>query len=46
MFDAITKYFRYNRNVQELARLSDRELKDIGISRGEIRHIARRKVFN
>jgi uncharacterized protein YjiS (DUF1127 family) len=32
---------RYGRVVQELSRLSDRELADIGITRGDIHRIAR-----
>ena len=32
----------YNRTVAELNSLGDRELRDLGISRGEIRAIARR----
>ena len=31
---------RYNRSVNELSRLGDRELADIGISRGDIPAIA------
>jgi len=30
----------YHRTISELAPLSDRDLADIGISRGDIRHIA------
>ncbi len=33
-------YWRYNESVSELARLSDRELADIGISRSEITAVA------
>ncbi|MFO1068768.1 MAG: DUF1127 domain-containing protein [Geminicoccaceae bacterium] len=33
---------RYRRTVDELAQLSDRELSDIGLSRAEIDHVARR----
>jgi len=32
---------RYERAVQELSRLSDRELADIGITRGDIYRIAK-----
>lgn len=32
---------RYNTSVRELARLNDRELADIGISRSEIGRVAR-----
>ncbi|CAN1565497.1 Protein of unknown function DUF1127 [Rhabdaerophilaceae bacterium] len=34
-------YLRYRRNVEALSRLTDRELNDIGISRGVIEQIAR-----
>lgn len=33
-------WWRYNESVQELNRLSDRELADIGITRSEITAIA------
>jgi uncharacterized protein YjiS (DUF1127 family) len=33
-------WWRYNESVRELARLNDRELADIGISRSEITAIA------
>lgn len=33
-------WWRYNESVRELARLNDRELADIGISRSEIGRIA------
>jgi uncharacterized protein YjiS (DUF1127 family) len=39
--DRIAKYKRYNRTVKELMFLSDRELTDLGISRSDIRRIAR-----
>jgi uncharacterized protein YjiS (DUF1127 family) len=32
---------RYDENVRQLSRLSDRELADIGISRSDIRALAR-----
>ena len=35
---------RYRHTVDELSRLSNRELNDLGISRGEIPHVARRAV--
>jgi uncharacterized protein YjiS (DUF1127 family) len=37
----IRKWKRYGRDVQELSFLSDRELADIGITRCDIRRIAR-----
>jgi len=33
-------WWRYSESVRELARLNDRELSDIGISRSEIQTIA------
>ncbi|HEX5538606.1 MAG TPA: DUF1127 domain-containing protein [Methylophilaceae bacterium] len=36
----INDYRRYNKNVNELNRLGDRELADIGISRSEIPRVA------
>jgi uncharacterized protein YjiS (DUF1127 family) len=45
MLSSIIRYIRdwqrYGRDVQELSRLSDPELADIGISRCDIRRIAR-----
>lgn len=35
---------RYREAMRELSRLSDRELSDIGIRRGEIEFVARRGV--
>jgi uncharacterized protein YjiS (DUF1127 family) len=44
MLSSIIRYIRdwqrYGRDVQELSRLSDPELADIGISRCDIRRIA------
>jgi uncharacterized protein YjiS (DUF1127 family) len=36
----VRAWWRYGNSVRELARLSDRELADIGISRSEIAGIA------
>ena len=33
-------WWRYNESIRELARLNDRELADIGISRSEIATVA------
>ena len=41
IFRFIQHWKRYERVVQELSRLSDRELADIGITRGDIHRIAR-----
>jgi uncharacterized protein YjiS (DUF1127 family) len=35
---------RYREAVSELSKLSDHELSDIGISRGDIEYVARRPV--
>ena len=34
----------YRETISELSRLSNRELADLGISRGEIRSVARRAI--
>jgi uncharacterized protein YjiS (DUF1127 family) len=36
----VRAWWRYNESVRELARLNDRELADIGISRSQIQTIA------
>jgi uncharacterized protein YjiS (DUF1127 family) len=36
----VRTWWRYNESVRELARLNDRELADIGISRSEIAAVA------
>ena len=36
----VRAWWRYNASVRELARLNDRELADIGISRSEITAVA------
>ena len=36
----VRAWWRYNESTRELARLSDRELADIGISRSEIGRVA------
>jgi uncharacterized protein YjiS (DUF1127 family) len=44
MFASIVRFLnawrRYNRNLNELSRLGDRELADIGISRSDIPRVA------
>ncbi|WP_173932358.1 DUF1127 domain-containing protein [Chelativorans sp. Marseille-P2723] len=35
---------RYRQTVDELSRLSNRELADIGINRGDIPYVARRAI--
>jgi uncharacterized protein YjiS (DUF1127 family) len=37
----VRAYFRYRDTVNELSRLSDRELEDIGLVRGDIDAVAR-----
>ncbi len=38
---ALRRHQAYNRTTRELSRLSDRELSDLGISRGQISAVAR-----
>lgn len=40
--ERIRNYRRYRQTMKELQGLSDRELNDIGISRSEIPHVARK----
>jgi len=35
---------RYRETVNELSRLSTRELNDLGLARGDIPHVARRAI--
>lgn len=37
---------RYRDAVKELSHLTDRELDDMGIRRGDIEHVARRSAMN
>ena len=37
---------RYRATVRELSQLTDRDLNDLGISRGEIRFIAKKSTLN
>jgi uncharacterized protein YjiS (DUF1127 family) len=39
--EKLTAWRRYREAVRELSQLSERELDDIGIRRGDIEHIAR-----
>ncbi|HEX4767126.1 MAG TPA: DUF1127 domain-containing protein [Lichenihabitans sp.] len=41
MIKAITSWVQRNRSVRELSSLSDRELADIGIARGDIEALVR-----
>ena len=41
MIKAITGWFQRNRSIRELSSLSDRELADIGVVRGDIEAIVR-----
>ena len=36
----LRRWRRYHQSVRELSRLDDRELADIGVSRGDIAHVA------
>lgn len=38
-------YKDYNKTIRELSRLSDKELKDLGITRNDIYSIAANKTF-
>lgn len=38
----LSEWRRYRISVRELTRLSDRELADLGMSRAEIGHVARK----
>jgi uncharacterized protein YjiS (DUF1127 family) len=44
MFTSVVRFIRawkrYNQNLNELSRLGDRELSDIGISRSDIARVA------
>ncbi|MET0536590.1 MAG: DUF1127 domain-containing protein [Xanthobacteraceae bacterium] len=40
ILNALRTWRRYNRSVRELSRLGDRELADIGLTRGDIARIA------
>ena len=42
--EKLTAWRRYREAVRELSQLSDRELDDIGIRRGDIEFIVRRSV--
>jgi uncharacterized protein YjiS (DUF1127 family) len=48
MFDTVTRKYsnwvKYRRTVDELSRLSQRELSDLGISRNDIKFVARRSA--
>ena len=44
--DKLASWRRYREAVRELSQLSDRELDDIGIRRGDIEFIVRRSVAN
>lgn len=41
----LRQYQRYRQTVRELEQLSDRELDDVGLSRAEIDHVARRFAY-
>jgi uncharacterized protein YjiS (DUF1127 family) len=40
VFDYLRSWQRYKRSMRELARLNDRELADIGVSRSDIQRVA------
>lgn len=41
----VARYRQFSKTVKELTSLSDRELRDLGISRYQIRDIAREAVY-
>lgn len=43
-YDSYKKWRRYRETYSELSRLSRHELDDLGITRGEIAHIARQSA--
>ncbi len=44
-FDAWAKHRKYRETKNELAALTDRELQDLGISRGQIHEVAREAAY-
>ena len=44
--EKLNAWRRYRAAVRELSQLSDHELSDIGIGRGDIEYVARRPVVN
>ncbi|PZO76793.1 MAG: DUF1127 domain-containing protein [Mesorhizobium amorphae] len=44
LFNNYRNWRRYRDTVSELSRLSNRELSDLGIARGDIRHVARKSI--
>jgi len=44
--EKLAAWRRYREAVRELSQLSDRELDDIGVRRGDIEYIVRRSVAN
>jgi uncharacterized protein YjiS (DUF1127 family) len=45
IIERVRAYMRYRASVRALSVLSDRELADIGLSRGQIDDAARKSVF-
>ena len=43
---AVANYRLYRKTIDELQSLTDRELWDLGLSRGSIRDVARESVYN
>lgn len=45
MFERLKRYARYRQTYKELSRLSDRDLKDLGINRSDIKAISRDSYY-
>jgi uncharacterized protein YjiS (DUF1127 family) len=45
LIERVRAYFRYRETVRELSKLTDRELDDLGISRGDIATVAYRNAL-
>ena len=42
---SFVQFYQYRKTLNELAKLNDRELEDLGMSRGEITSIATKAVY-
>ena len=46
LLSKLRAYMKYRESIRELSALSDRQLSDIGMARGQIEATARRLAFN